>query len=317
VGWYRVIKTVKGHQYAYLQRSFREGGRVRTESRYIGAMGDGSAAAPVITTDSVITTNPPRGRASGLRLRFDTMERHISPERLTQEYGRVRNWAQGLGVSPENFPAIAVRRGSTVRIRKAWIGAGRVLTISANTGSKTARKAYGKALGQSFLDGVRETNPLAFQVLANHLEPSFRATNRLLFASLAGGGEQCRLALSLQIHFFGRIHPVSKLPAGHIGLADYGERGNWRDEAADIIGEIATRGFRHTIVSRTAATAAALKKERQARKKWERATLFDRITGKRRALKRALIASTAARMATEEASRKLRIISNLIPELAR
>ena len=32
MGWYRVIKTVKGHRYEYLQRSWREGKKVRTES---------------------------------------------------------------------------------------------------------------------------------------------------------------------------------------------------------------------------------------------------------------------------------------------
>ena len=33
---YRVIKTVKGRRYVYEQRTWREGKRVRTESRYIG-----------------------------------------------------------------------------------------------------------------------------------------------------------------------------------------------------------------------------------------------------------------------------------------
>jgi hypothetical protein len=36
VGWYRVIKTIKGHRYEYLQRTWREGKKVRTESHYIG-----------------------------------------------------------------------------------------------------------------------------------------------------------------------------------------------------------------------------------------------------------------------------------------
>jgi hypothetical protein len=33
---YRVVKTVKGRRYIYEQRTWREGTRVRTESRYIG-----------------------------------------------------------------------------------------------------------------------------------------------------------------------------------------------------------------------------------------------------------------------------------------
>jgi hypothetical protein len=31
--WYRVVKTIKGHQYIYEQQTFREGGRVRTRNR--------------------------------------------------------------------------------------------------------------------------------------------------------------------------------------------------------------------------------------------------------------------------------------------
>ena len=53
MGWYRVVKTIKGHRYVYEQRTWREGKRVRTENRYIGPEGgDGRAAggSPVTTT---------------------------------------------------------------------------------------------------------------------------------------------------------------------------------------------------------------------------------------------------------------------------
>ena len=38
---YTVIKTIKGRQYRYQQRTYREGGRVRTESIYVGPVGGG------------------------------------------------------------------------------------------------------------------------------------------------------------------------------------------------------------------------------------------------------------------------------------
>src|SRR3954447_23780814 len=40
--WYRVVKTIKGHRYIYEQRTWREGKKVRTESRYIGRADDAS-----------------------------------------------------------------------------------------------------------------------------------------------------------------------------------------------------------------------------------------------------------------------------------
>ena len=46
MAWYRVVKTIKGHQYLYDQRTYREGGQVRTLNRYIGrADGVGSGAS--------------------------------------------------------------------------------------------------------------------------------------------------------------------------------------------------------------------------------------------------------------------------------
>ena len=40
-GMYIVIKTIKGRQYQYQQRTYREAGRVRTESIYVGPVGGG------------------------------------------------------------------------------------------------------------------------------------------------------------------------------------------------------------------------------------------------------------------------------------
>jgi hypothetical protein len=42
--WYIVIKTINGRRYKYRQKTWREGGRVRTRSEYIGPAGDGEYA---------------------------------------------------------------------------------------------------------------------------------------------------------------------------------------------------------------------------------------------------------------------------------
>lgn len=42
--FYQVIKTIKGHKYLYKQRTFRQGGGVRTESHYLGPAGAGDVA---------------------------------------------------------------------------------------------------------------------------------------------------------------------------------------------------------------------------------------------------------------------------------
>ena len=47
MGWYRVVKTIKGHRYIYEQRTWREGKHVRTESRYVGPANDGIPLGPI------------------------------------------------------------------------------------------------------------------------------------------------------------------------------------------------------------------------------------------------------------------------------
>jgi hypothetical protein len=53
---YIVIKVIKGRRYRYEQRSYRDSGRVRTESRYLGPA-EGSISG---------TASPPRRRRKGL-----------------------------------------------------------------------------------------------------------------------------------------------------------------------------------------------------------------------------------------------------------
>jgi hypothetical protein len=54
MGWYQVIKTIRGHRYLYEQRTWREGKRVRTQSRYVGPVQDSVARAPDPVLGSVV-----------------------------------------------------------------------------------------------------------------------------------------------------------------------------------------------------------------------------------------------------------------------
>jgi hypothetical protein len=58
LGWYTVVKTIKGHRYEYLQRTWREGKKVRTESRYLGPVDPAADVRPARASDfdGVITT---------------------------------------------------------------------------------------------------------------------------------------------------------------------------------------------------------------------------------------------------------------------
>src|SRR4051812_30367547 len=72
MGWYRVVKTIKGRRYIYEQRTWREGKHVRTESRHLGPAGGeqgSSTAAAGDTRPSAVNTTATgilRGVARGL-----------------------------------------------------------------------------------------------------------------------------------------------------------------------------------------------------------------------------------------------------------
>ena len=51
MGWYIVIKTIKGYRYRYRQRTWREGKHVRTESVYLGPA-DGAAPRPAASASA-------------------------------------------------------------------------------------------------------------------------------------------------------------------------------------------------------------------------------------------------------------------------
>jgi hypothetical protein len=314
--WRPILKTVKGHQYAYLQRSFREGGRVRTESRYLGPADKMASFSPPTapagnSEAGFVVTTPP----DGLRFRFSPESRNLDGERIQREYARVREWAQGLGVPTKTFPKMVLRQGKESGFRRSWRGGGFVVSMGKDEGRKAGRAAFADAMGQAFLDGIRSANPLAFQALEARLDPSFRTTSRLVFQALATDGERSRLALTLQISAFGIIHRATGLPAESIGLAHYGKRKSWEDEAAAIIGEVATQGFRHAQQRRDKAIADAYAREHRLRRKFQKTKLFDRITGKRRAIGRQLVGATAARMAAEEARQKLHLLAQVVPEI--
>ena len=57
MGWYTVTKRIKGHAYLYRQRTYRLGGRVHTESQYIGPASAGSRSSGGSANNSAASTS--------------------------------------------------------------------------------------------------------------------------------------------------------------------------------------------------------------------------------------------------------------------
>ena len=73
--WYTVIKTINGHQYLYLQTTYREGGKVKTKNKYLGRADDGVPFSPEPRTTDRITAELEQARVTRDILR-DTQRNH-------------------------------------------------------------------------------------------------------------------------------------------------------------------------------------------------------------------------------------------------
>ena len=52
--WYVVVKTINGHPYRYRQKTWREGGRVRTKSVYVGPAERSFIEASAVQIDDLV-----------------------------------------------------------------------------------------------------------------------------------------------------------------------------------------------------------------------------------------------------------------------
>src|SRR5688500_17288420 len=103
MGWYKVVKTIRGRRYLDLQRSWREGKKVRTECRCLGReAADGGGALRVEREPETTTTCFYRGGEEGSIPRGLTARDVLDYE--WQELGNERV-ATELGNTTEPLPA--------------------------------------------------------------------------------------------------------------------------------------------------------------------------------------------------------------------
>lgn len=347
MSWYKVIKTVKGHQYAYMQRSWRENGHVRTESRYIGAVsacadtgatgqsgtekqetgltGVEMPVAPsggITPPHSVTGSTSPASLPSGFLCRFDLSRIGISTARLESGHEKARELAARLGVPPDRFPALVVASGGILGHRRARLRNAVVVSVPRGEKNRAAiRREVHRATGRALLDSLKAHNPERYCALAGAMDRSFRETNRLLFRFLSAQDRASRIVLSLQIYAFGY---VSKQTAPRhlrdsperLGIAGYGDaerRTSWEAETVSLLANAQGKGWTKVAEDQRRSTARAAGAERKAMQRYlETRTLFDRFTGKRRLMRKRLMQATEARQLCEEAERKTALLYSVL-----
>jgi hypothetical protein len=104
--WYKVVKTINGRKYLYLQKTYRDGGSVKTLNRYIGPATSTSispTAAGVrhraVLTDPPITTRPSVAQTTVPTSAPNTPEHavtHLTPLRARIDDPKLRRWIERL-----------------------------------------------------------------------------------------------------------------------------------------------------------------------------------------------------------------------------
>lgn len=254
---YQVVKTVKGHKYLYLQRSYREGGRVRTESQYLGAVDSSGAlnkAAPPPDTHHNRPSDKPLSGNNELSLQkpaFKLKEKYlkISEAGYTREYQRHVSRLQSMGVGAEHFPRITIKHSTKgYGYHKAAFKNEIVVTAPKGQGNREKlRKAYREALHHSFINTLERKAPDQLHPFKYAFDTSYQRTQDALTNYLRNCNSSGSFARIVALKWFCRMNPVptgkrSKLKPEQLGIVEYGNRKDWKQEYSVLMAEIDKKG---------------------------------------------------------------------------
>jgi hypothetical protein len=231
---------------------------------------------------------------------------------LEADFRKMRDWAERLGVPAAGFPGLVMASGASLQHRRARFSNTIVVMVPKGARNRSAiRKEAHRAMARALIDGLREDCPARFAAMAGVMDASFQETNNLLFRYLAAEDGASKLALSLQINFFGyvsaprgRLHKVPER-LGVAGFGDDARRKSWEDEAVALLAEAQGKGWDKLAESQGKARRDAARAEKLAMRRYlETRSLFDRFTGKRRRMRKLVLQAGQARQLCEEAERK-------------
>jgi len=242
---------------------------------------------------------PPRGVAPNLVIttKMRLADHGISGPALEKEYEQAASRLKQAGLPVEELPPIAVGRGLKTNRRRRWRG-GYVVTLARfGQGHRTKfKKQFSRALADASLDLLEKHRPDEFAELKKTWKKSFERSQKALglYVRAATRGSRSGTALSYSIRFFGRFSARARrlLPkARQVGLVDFSERKNWREDASVLLGRVQRVGFnraRNDVEKELAAArkerAIATNMAKQKKRKVEEYTWRGKKTKEKRVL---------------------------------
>ncbi len=332
--WYRTVKRIGGREYIYEQRTYREGGEVRTESRYLAPVAPVDRVIAVTSNEPINTsveiaivdnTTPPaddaeetvedginttkKERPSPLKIRADLAVSKVSGKSLEMEHRRMCRHLKRLGLDGDNTPRILVVHGREATSRRRLTG-GYKVTLP-RSGKRTAfKREYRKALAGVWLDEVRRQNPVMYDRLKTAMHDEYRATKWALTRYFLSTKTKRKYALTLQIMWSNKL-PVwyrSQLKPEVFGLTDHDAHTSWRDDATGLMVEISQRGIKSTEAKYKAVERRAYVACNREGKMLQAMCWRDSLSGRKRAQHRAYKRALARLRAANAARSKLAIL---------
>lgn len=235
----RVIKTIKGRQYLYEQRSYRVNGKVKTETRYLGAVDSfvgGSEAVSqaeietLLNIETVLEKTPEKQarpepieqkqttttdkpaledntlyEPQGLTLQIKTnFKKHgISQVRAEKEYSAFTTFLEQRGIVPDLIPEISIGKASNVGLQKEPYEHYRVsLPRFKQKGARAEFwQTFNKAKAHQYLDALESNNPEYFADLKQNLHRYYQKQNTAIEQYIMRSKRKDVYKIGLTLHF--------------------------------------------------------------------------------------------------------------------
>ena len=314
---YRVIKTVKGKQYAYLQESYRVGDKVKTRSKYLGAVSSlgssGASGSPSNTETShadhqskeethVINPKVITTKKDGLRIKGKFDSSSVSVSALQSKRSAFVKRMMSKGINGRALPQITLRASRRENTGGYSFNArSRNITVTMSKGGNRSdfRRNVFRAFGKSSLEAIKMQKPEQYKKLSLQFKQSHKASQKAISNYLKQTKGNTYKVYGLK--FWGNAGNLKgEIEASKIGLVDYSKRKTWEDEALTIYSEMERVGIskfkqKHDEEYRQAQKELKLATTmRQKRSKW----------GKRRESDKKRLERAKARMEAHNQMRK-------------
>ena len=192
MGWNTVIKTINGNSYLYRQRSYRDDGKVKTETQYIGQYGSNAPrihisenttpwnkqpkkpkstkrkkAEPKKAASIEHVPNPTLRMMKSVRYRTDISEFGIS-----QEHYRIEKLMSGCGINSEKLKPIRIWSGRRVRSVNWFTG---YFVMGPPMKNRVAfRREIRRTHAKRWLDGLKKQNRKQYKLIKSSVSKELR-----------------------------------------------------------------------------------------------------------------------------------------------